>query len=273
MAEALTSSEGENIVNSGDNSELSTESLIPEQRDNNQMLSPQKAKPFINERNRIKIPIRAESEDNKSEAQPQTVGGRPSNKGWIPIKAQNKPKQKLRRPPKPKPSKQEMYFPTEATPLNGQYLFQNSEQQYYGLPDPYNAIPNGEPQRHLFRPRPFPHSFIPFDSKHGIRHMPYDKYSSYLTETEVSPTLMAMEMTADANKPQHTEPNKEGEAEPVVDTEGKHKDIIEQKEQMIDNKHLIKEKHMIIDNKLSAHGLGGEEIIGKSINSQNSLHF
>ena len=71
-----------------------------------------------------------------------------------------------------------------------------------------------------------------------------------------------MEMTADANKPQHMDPRKMGE-EAALSAADKHKDVIEQKEQMIDNKHVINEKHMIVGEKHAMHGLGGEELLGK----------
>lgn len=213
----------------------------------------QKSSPIIAERQQIKIPINPQTDSILAEIQRgfQPVSETHFTKGWLPIKNKK---------PKPKPAlhdRQKQYLTTKAISGHKNHL--------YGVPEMSSAFPQ------VLRPRRYhPHfgpSFNPsvnpmFNSMHAIRHSPFNKYSSYLTESDMRPTFSALEMQSDTNKPQHMDPIK---AEPVTSEEvGKHKDVIEEKEHIIDDKNqdLMGGKDHGIDEKHAMHGLGGEGLIG-----------
>ena len=240
---------------------VSTETIDTEDKDKtfsaeergnqeNQRPQNQKTSPFLNDRHRMKTPVKAE----KSPMNNEMIIGRQSNKGWIPIRNKPKPKHKTSKPVE----RNEIHLPVDPP----SYLLR-PENRPFGMPDQFYGTSTELP--HTFETRPFQHSYLPYDSRPHSRHYPFHKYSPYLTESELSPTMMLspMDMMSDANKPQHMAPGKEA----LV---GAGEKLIEEKEKLVD-KHfddktdLIDQKEMIIDEKPMVSGISGmgEEVLSE----------
>jgi len=181
----LTTSDDIKIDEITENEENSR--LEAEQRDNNNNIlnnkqdlsleSIQKSPPIINERHKIKIPVNVDKNHKLTESQKGFLPMSETTKGWLPmINKKPKPKQFLER------HKQHSNLRTTTLTRNG---FKNN---FYGMEQISKAYPG------VLRPRRFHAASNPpfhpmFDSRNTIRQLPFNKYATYLTESDISPAL------------------------------------------------------------------------------------